>query len=127
MSEPFSQPEEAHIHPSQIKDTVQDTHTQISALQEQIERVAGVSAQITAITRQTNLLALNATIEAARAGEFGKGFSVVAGEVKALAGQTSEATEKIAEILETLNQQAEKLSKNSTDLVEYFTPSAESA
>ena len=127
MSDPALQHAQAYSHSSEIVSTVEETHSEISALQEQIERVAGVSAQITAITRQTNLLALNATIEAARAGEFGKGFSVVAGEVKALAGQTSEATEKITEILDILNQQVEKLSKNSTDLVEYFAAPSEEA
>jgi len=72
------------------------TNAEIKALDEAAKRIGDVVKLITAIAEQTNLLALNATIEAARAGEAGKGFAVVASEVKALAGQTAKATEEIS-------------------------------
>lgn len=65
-------------------------------LERSVEHIASVTVLIKNVARQTNLLALNATIEAARVGEAGRGFSVVANEVKELANQTSRATEDIA-------------------------------
>ena len=64
-------------------------------LRGQVESVGQAASLIAEITNQTNLLALNATIEAARAGEAGRGFVVVANEVKALAGQTAQTTREI--------------------------------
>lgn len=71
------------------------THA-VSKLATSAQTVGEVISLISAIAEQTNLLALNATIEAARAGEAGKGFAVVASEVKNLANQTAKATEQIS-------------------------------
>ena len=76
-------------------DLVQSSNQSISDLGRAADEIGKVVDAIQDIAEQTNLLALNATIEAARAGEAGKGFAVVASEVKDLAKQTAEATEDI--------------------------------
>ncbi|HMK78253.1 MAG TPA: methyl-accepting chemotaxis protein [Xanthobacteraceae bacterium] len=73
------------------------TNRQIAGLAEAARKIGDVMDLIRSIAEQTNLLALNATIEAARAGEAGRGFAVVASEVKSLAVQTAKATEEISE------------------------------
>src|SRR5690606_33494417 len=73
------------------------TSAQISNLSQVSQKITEIIGVIHGIAEQTNLLALNATIEAARAGEAGKGFAVVASEVKSLATQTSKATEEIGQ------------------------------
>jgi methyl-accepting chemotaxis protein len=73
------------------------TNDQVEGLAKAAQKIGDVVKLIQAIAEQTNLLALNATIEAARAGEAGKGFAVVASEVKSLAVQTAKATKEIDE------------------------------
>ena len=94
---------------SRISDAIERIQDEVNRLVDEIEKVGKVAAGIEAIAKQTNLLALNATIEAARAGEAGRGFNVVATEVKHLSGQTSEATAEIGETLTALSAQAERL------------------
>ncbi|WP_422377617.1 methyl-accepting chemotaxis protein [Roseibium sp.] len=80
------------------------SNEQIRGLSASAERIGAVVQLIQDIAEQTNLLALNATIEAARAGEAGKGFAVVASEVKSLAGQTAKATDEISSQVTEIQQ-----------------------
>jgi methyl-accepting chemotaxis protein len=78
-------------------DQAHRTNDRVSELSKAAARIGDVVELINTIAEQTNLLALNATIEAARAGEAGRGFAVVASEVKALAEQTAKATGEIGQ------------------------------
>ncbi len=84
------------------------SETAMSSLAEAAGRIGDAVKLIGNIAGQTNLLALNATIEAARAGESGKGFSVVASEVKTLAGQTERATGEVSQLVASIQTGTEQ-------------------
>lgn len=99
---------------NELDSDIESAAQTIGQMKQESENIEGILEVITGIAEQTNLLALNAAIEAARAGEQGRGFAVVADEVRNLASKTQSSTEEIYRMIQSL----QKISTSSVDIMQ---------
>jgi methyl-accepting chemotaxis protein len=114
VSEGKTTVDQMNVSISNLVSGIEEVQTVINELERESKNVGSILDVIKGISEQTNLLALNAAIEAARAGDSGRGFAVVADEVRELANKTSQSTNKIQEVIDSLQVAA----KTSVDLMD---------